>query len=76
LIVVDSELTSEVLILEKRNDIGFLVIKLSFHGSSIYITCSYIPSSFELPIYANHLSPIQTISNKLSDRDLLIVLRD
>jgi len=47
-IAVDSNITSDILILEERNDIEFLGITLP-----------------ELPIYANHLSAIQTISNKL-----------
>jgi len=56
-IAVDSDLTSDILILEEKNDIEFLGITLS-----------------EFPIYANHLSAIQNISNKLLDRDQLIVL--
>jgi len=63
LIAVDVELTSEAVILEERNDIKFLGIKLTLPGSSIYIICSYIPTSSE----------IQTILNKLRDRDQSIV---
>jgi len=71
LIAVDSELTSEVITSDEINDMEFLCIKLS-----LPITCSYIPPSSEFPIYANHLSAIQFISSKLSDRDQLIVLGD
>jgi len=35
---------------------------------------SYILPSSEFPIYVNQMSAIQAISNKLSDRDQLIVL--
>jgi len=76
LIAVDSELTSEVITSDEINYIEFLCIKLSLPGISIYISCSYIPPSSEFPTYANHLSAIQFISSKLSDRDRLIVLGD
>jgi len=55
---------------------GVICVKLSFSNRSVYITCSYIPSSFEFLEYLNHLSAIQSISNKLSDRDQLVVLGD
>jgi len=76
LTAVNSELTFEVITSDEVNDIEFLCIKLSLPGISIYITCSYIPPSSEFPIYANHLSVIQLISSKVSDRDELKVLGD
>jgi len=76
LIAVDSELTSEIIKSDETKEIEFLCIKLLLPGISIYITCSYIPPSPEFPIYANHLSAIQFISSKLSDRNQLIVLGD
>jgi len=76
LTAVNSELTFEVITSDEVNDIEFLCIKLSLPGISLYITCSYIPSSSEFPIYANHLSASQFISSKLSDRDQLKVLGD
>lgn len=44
---------------------------------SVYVTCSYIPPpSTEFPEYLNHLSAIQSVSNRWSDRGPLVVLGD
>jgi len=60
---------------DSRNS-EFLCVNLSFSDRSVYITCWYISPSSEFPEYQNHLSAIQSILNKLSDRDQLVVLGD
>ena len=50
--------------------------KAVFSDRSVYITCSYIPSSSEFPEYQNHMSAVLSILKKLSDRDQLVVLGD
>lgn len=76
LIAVRSTLASEELLLDDSRNSEFVCVKLSFSDRSVYITCSYIPPSSEFPEYQNHLSAIQSILNKLSDRDQLVVLGD
>ncbi|XP_043065436.1 uncharacterized protein LOC122320889 [Drosophila ficusphila] len=76
LIAVESTLTSEEVLFDELNSIEFICVKLSVPDSLIYITCSYIPPSSETSVYFNHLSVIQSVSDKLSDKDQLVVLGD
>jgi len=47
---------------------------ISFPGSLIYITCTYIPAASESPEYLNHLFALQ--SNKPYNRYNLVILGD
>jgi len=68
---VDSALTLEEVLVEEFCNIELYV---SFPGSLIYITCSFISLASEFPEYLNHL--FISVSNKLRNREKLVVLGD
>jgi len=76
LIASDSTLKSEAILVEEFNNIEFICLRLSFPGSLICITCSYIPPASQFPEYLNHIFAIKPVSKNLSNRDQLVVLGD
>jgi len=69
-------LKSEEIRDEEFNNTEFVCVKLTIPSRFIYITCSYIPPASEFPEYLIHLFDIQSVSNKLFNRDHLVVLED
>jgi len=73
LIAVRSTLASEELLLDDSRNSEFLCVKLSFPTDQLILRARIFR---HLLNSQNHLSAIQSILNKLTDRDQLVVLGD
>jgi len=75
-IAVTTSLTSERIHSDTPCEIEFVSVKVSLQSLSIFVTCSYTPPGSDLIFYEHHQSAIKYILSLLSNRDILIVLRD